>query len=397
VNIPLQISQALANITSAKMRSFLAILGILVGTASVVALVTSGELATKKALDQFKALGTDLLSVTFNERQSSNTQTPANTISIKELWLMKDEIESIVNIAPYTSLYANMSFSGKKIEGDIIGANDSLEKVIKIQLQSGEFVSYLEKYEKVCVIGQKILKQIRQTTLDNPIGKQLKLGANFYTIVGITKHWPENSFFNGDINNAVIIPLAGSNLISKQAKIRNAVVLLKEKTPIQPVVAEIKKFVSQHAPDLTIFTRSPEEIIKSMQSQGKIFTMMLGMIGGISLLVGGIGVMNVMLVSVTERRREIGIRKAIGAKRRDIQLLFLIESIVLSLFGGFLGVIVGLFASYVIAYFSHWDFTLFIEPPIIGFAVSVATGIFFGFYPAHRASRLDPIETLRYD
>ena len=174
-------------------------------------------------------------------------------------------------------------------------------------------------------------------------------------------------------------------------------ILLKPNTPIEPVIEEVKNYIKQHAPELSVFTRSPTQIIKSMKSQGQIFTLMLGMIGGISLLVGGIGVMNVMLVSVTERRREIGIRKAIGAKRKDIQFLFLIESVVLSLFGGLLGVFIGLLASYLIAYFSHWDFAFFITPPVIGFAVSVATGIFFGFYPALRASRLDPIETLRYE
>ena len=140
-----------------------------------------------------------------------------------------------------------------------------------------------------------------------------------------------------------------------------------------------------------------KQIIKSMEEQGRIFTLLLGLIGGISLLVGGIGVMNVMLVSVVERKREIGIRKAIGAKRRDIQMLFLIESIVLSLFGGVLGVIAGLGVAYVISLFSGWQFSLYLEPPLIGFGVSVFTGIFFGFYPAMRAARLDPIETLRSD
>lgn len=125
--------------------------------------------------------------------------------------------------------------------------------------------------------------------------------------------------------------------------------------------------------------------------------MLLALIGSISLLVGGIGVMNIMLVSVTERRKEIGIRRAIGARRRDIQTLFLAESVILSLFGGTLGVLLGVLISYVIASFAKWSFHLFLLPPLVGFCVSVAVGVFFGFYPAYKASQLDPIQTLRAD
>ena len=141
--------------------------------------------------------------------------------------------------------------------------------------------------------------------------------------------------------------------------------------------------------------RSPEQIIKSMQKQQSTFTVLLGVIGGISLLVGGIGVMNIMLVSVVERHREIGIRRAIGARQSNIKWLFLTESITLSLFGGVMGVIIGILTSFVIAHLFHWQFFFFATPAVIGFAVSVFVGVFFGYYPAHRASKLDPILLLR--
>jgi len=145
------------------------------------------------------------------------------------------------------------------------------------------------------------------------------------------------------------------------------------------------------------FFRSAKELIKSMEAQHKIFTLLLGLIGSISLLVGGIGVMNIMLVSVLERRREIGVRLALGALRKEIQWMFLSEAILLSLSGGFLGIIIGIFASYVIAAFVNWHFTIFLLPPFIGFTVSVFVGIFFGFYPAYKASQLNPIQTLRME
>ncbi len=216
-------------------------------------------------------------------------------------------------------------------------------------------------------------------------------------MVGVADKWPENSFFNEDVNRSVLIPIDMSMVLEKNAQIRNVIMRLQKNANPDQTQNEIKQFIHGNAPELKIFFRSAKELIASMKSQQKIFTLLLGMIGGISLLVGGIGVMNVMLVSVAERRREIGIRKAIGARRKDIRALFLFEAIALALFGGIVGVILGVTVSLVIAYFADWGFGIYLMPPLIGFIVSTATGVFFGFYPAHRASKLDPIETLRYD
>lgn len=185
------------------------------------------------------------------------------------------------------------------------------------------------------------------------------------------------------------------SLVSKDAKINNAVLLLKPDSPIDEVINEIKEIINSQAPKLSVFPRSAKQIIASMENQGRIFTLLLAVIGGISLLVGGIGVMNVMLVSVSERKKEIGIRKAVGAKNREIQALFLVESVMLSLLGGVLGVVLGLIFTRIVAYFSDWTFTIYLLPPIAGFLVSAATGIFFGFYPARRASKLEPMVSLR--
>ena len=183
--------------------------------------------------------------------------------------------------------------------------------------------------------------------------------------------------------------------VNKEVKINNAVLLLKADSPIDEVIEQIKQIVAKQAPSLNIFIRSAKQIIASMESQGRIFTLLLAVIGGISLLVGGIGVMNVMLVSVSERKKEIGIRKAVGAKNSEIQLLFLAESVMLSLLGGIFGVVIGLIFTWIVAYFSHWPFNIHFMPPIAGFAVSAFTGIFFGFYPARRAAAMEPIVSLR--
>lgn len=387
--------QALVNLMAAKLRSFLAVLGILVGTTAVVALISCGQLATEKALAQFKALGTDLLAVSVYQSEATGIRSSQEKIPM-EFWReFPQMLPAVLQIAPYATAYQPMSFQGKTLTGVIIGADESLARIIHIELVEGHFVSFVDTYEHFCVIGDSIARQIKEVSLENPMGKQLRIGQALYTIIGVAKPWKENGFFNEDINQAAIIPIAGMPLVSKDAKINNAVLLLKPDINIDEVILKIKGIITKQAPKFNVFIRSAKQIIASMQNQGQIFTLMLAVIGGISLLVGGIGVMNVMLVSVSERKKEIGIRKAVGAKNSEIQILFLAEAVMLSLLGGIFGVVIGLIFTWVVAYFSQWPFSIYLMPPVAGFAVSVFTGIFFGFYPARRAAALEPIVSLR--
>lgn len=387
--------QALVNLTASKLRSFLAILGVLVGTAAVVALISCGQLATEKALEQFKALGTDLLAISVYQKNPSKSHSSDESLSVDQWRLIGERIPSVVKIAPYSTAYQPLSFQGKLLQGVIIGADQNLAGIIGIELERGHFVSFVESFEHYCVIGDGLAQQMRETSMDDPMGKQLRIGQSLYTIIGVAKHWKENGFFNEDINQSAIIPIAGIALVSKDSKVNNAVMLLKPDSPIDAVIEDIKDLIASLVPKLSVFPRSAKQIIASMESQGHIFTLLLAVIGGISLLVGGIGVMNVMLVSVSERKKEIGIRKAVGAKNSEIQALFLAESVMLSLLGGVLGVLLGLIFTWIVAYFSGWTFSIYLLPPLAGFLVSAATGIFFGFYPARRAAKLEPMVSLR--
>ena len=170
---------------------------------------------------------------------------------------------------------------------------------------------------------------------------------------------------------------------------------LKPNSPIDNVIEAIRQYIYRETPSLTMFPRSPKQIIASMESQSEIFTWLLLVIAGISLIVGGIGIMNVMLVSVSERKKEIGIRKAVGAKNKEIQALFLMEAIILSLTGGVVGIFLGLLVTRILAYFCNWDFSIQLAPPLAGFTVSIITGIFFGFYPAQRAAKMEAVVSLR--
>lgn len=393
----LQIREALSNLTSAKLRSFLAILGILVGTGSVVAMVSGGQLATREALAQFKELGTDLLSVSVYAERSEEGAAREVKLTLKDAREIPAHVPGISSLAPYSTVYVPITFAGRSINSSIIGATNSLKDVIRIKMKLGRFISDWDGYQAYAVIGDGLYNKLKAQGVKNPIGMQINLGPTIFTIIGVADHWKENSFFNQDINNGIVVSIPMAELMSKYAELNNIVMRLEPEADIDKIQAGIKQYIDRVSPGKQLYFRSAKQLITSMVEQQRTLTLLLGLIGSISLLVGGIGVMNIMLVSVVERKREIGIRKAVGARRRDIQLLFLIESITLTVFGGIMGVILGILTSFIISLFAGWEFTVFILPPTIGFVVSVAIGIFFGFYPAYQASRLDPIATLRSD
>ena len=396
MNLVTNIRISLANILTSKLRSALTLLGVLVGTASVVALVSSGELATEHALAQFKTLGTDLLAVSIQTHVGTQTKTQKQQkLTVAEAEQLVNVSPGITNAAPYTINFANINYAGHKVQTGIIGATKTLANIAKITIKQGRFISKLDGAEKYVVLGDKIAKQLHSFGLFNPIGKQIQVGQNEFTIIGVANAWQESLFMYANINQNIIVPIQSSLQMNKYVNIDNILFQLHHKANIKSVENSLRKQVQLMLPNKQLFFRSAEELLTSMKKQRGIFTLMLGAIGSISLIVGGIGVMNIMLVSVIERRREIGIRMAVGAKRRNIQTMFLTEAVVLTIFGGILGIIVGIIISLLIAEFSHWGFHLFLFPPAVGFLVSVLVGIFFGFYPAYQASRLDPIETLR--
>ena len=389
------IREALSNLFASKLRSLLALLGVVVGTASVVAMVSCGELATNQALKQFESLGMDLLSVSFYAGDSESRTSQTLHLSFGVLQEIKNLSPAILGVSPYGTAYSPLSFEGKALKGNIIGASEVLQRVINIKLQRGRFISDLDNYAHYCVLGSLLAEQLNQFVESDLIGLQISLGNHIFTVMGVAQTWPESAFFNEDVNQSVIIPHKTLEFLEKESSINNLVMILKKGTEVDSIEAVVSYFLESKVKNLNVFFRSAKQLVRSMQAQSRIFTLMLGLIGSISLLVGGIGIMNIMLVSVTERRKEIGIRMACGASRRDIQSLFLIESVMLSLLGGVVGVFLGMVTSYVIAKLTHWDFVILMTPSGVGFIVSVMVGVFFGFYPAYKASRLDPIQTLR--
>lgn len=390
------IIESFRQLVHSKLRSFLAVLGILVGTASVVAMVSIGLLAENQILSQYKQLGINLLSVSLYSNSSSESANPDANLSMKKVQAMKQKVSNITEVAPYIVTYGGMVYNGNNLEGSAVGVTPSILPIAKLQLNKGRFISLLDYQDYYCVLGYQLAQQTN-VPFSKLIGSQIRVGSTIFTIAGILAKWPNNFFFNADFNNALLIPISTALAIQKGAAINNLAVRITNTDLEEQSSKAIKAYVTKNTINQQVNVHSPQSLIASMQQSSDTMTLLLGLIGSISLIVGGIGVMNIMLVSVTERQREIGIRLAIGARQRDIQLQFLIEAVILSLFGGISGMLLGVIATYFVSLYSHWAFTIFILPPTIGCLVSVLIGIFFGFYPAYKASKLDPIQTLRSD
>lgn len=378
------------NLLYSPVRTLLAMIGISVGTASVVALISSGNLAAQKAMDLFKSLGTDLMAASFYAGKKGGDQRPIRFDQLERIQAAAPEIKLV---APYAIDSANSLYKGQHFSAGLVGSNESLATIIKMQVKQGRNLLNVDNNQNFCVIGNKVIDQLRDM---NPLGQRIRLGPMIFTIIGVLKPWPENSFFSTDVNTSIFVPFPKmKSMLTSAPSINDVILQLKEGSNVDLVKSRITAYFFKNYPQLTVNVASSKELIKSMSDQQQTFTLLLAFIGGIALFVGGIGVMNIMLASVSERRYEIGLRLAIGAQPKDIQLMFLMEAVMLAVMGGGLGVFMGVLATLIVAFFSGWTFTLYYLPPIIGFTFSVLISVFFGFYPAYKASQLNPIEALR--
>ncbi len=396
MEVKTHIREAFRQLTSSKLRAFLAVLGILVGTASVVAMVSIGRLAENQILLQFEQLGINLLSVSIYPANYNNASADPNAnLSLDNANNLGTASSNIEMAAPYVSNYGSFSYQGKPLQGSSVGITPNMMNIASLSLASGRALSFLDNNDYFCVIGSTLYQSIQQQGITNPIGTQIAIGSTIFTIVGVLNPWQTNWFFNTDFNSAALVPISTALSMQKDGKISNVALKINDTNLMTQTEAAITTYIQQHTIKQQVDIRSPKSIIDSMKQSSETMTLLLGLIGSISLIVGGIGVMNIMLVSVAERHKEIGIRLAIGAKQRDIQLQFLIESVTLSIFGGVAGMILGVVVTYGVSLYSKWVFSFFILPPVVGCLVSIMTGVFFGFYPARKASKLDPILTLR--
>ena len=385
------LKEASTSLASTRQRSLLALLGIAIGIGSVIAMISVGMIVREEALNHFRELGTDILNINVRHGGTEAGQrivTPKDTLGLISL-------SAIAAAAPYVTTYGEATFAGRTI-GDttFIGATASLADLNKLKIEEGRFISDLDHRRYFCVIGAGVAAELRRIGLGHIVGETINAGNGAYTVIGVLRYTPQGqrSF---DINHSIFIPVSTAQRVFRNPGISSITARMSPGVHHLAATQAVTKYFQRTVPSLEIRVRSAEQLIEQMQKQMQLFALMLGSVGAISLLVGGIGIMNVMLVSASERRQEIGIRRALGARRSDIQTQFLIESLMLSLAGGVVGVVAGVGTTWAICQFTDWTFLVSFGAMVLGVSVASAAGVFFGFYPAWQAARLDPIAALR--
>jgi len=396
------IREAIRSLFSAKQRTLLALIGIVIGVASVIAMVSIGIITGEENMRGYKAMDTDVLVIQRYEWQDAED---AEEVTLEDILALPYHINSIASVSPLvrdwpSCTYFNYNCSEYGSYSIIIGITASFKDLASLQLEKGRFISDLDKNKSYVVIGWRRMQEIAEemniaVEKIDFVGSKVKINGRTYTIIGTLKEKRYSLNYSYYINASFMMPLSTVLLHFPDQRIRSISVRMKPNVHYETAIKEIEKYFEKRARGAKIEVESAEAIIEQQSKQARRDTLLQAAIGSIALLVSGVGIMNVMLTSVAERRKEIGILRTIGARQKDIQNQFLIEAIILSLIGGALGTGFGIGVSYIIAKYNEWHFVVSYSAILLGVGVSSAVGIFFGFYPAYKAARLDPITALR--
>ena len=410
MNVIASVQVALRSLIANKLRSGLTMLGIIIGVGAVIALVAAGAGAQAQVSEQFESLGSNMLVVSPGAVSFRGISMGGGSAES----LTNDDVEAIAQLASAASAIApeysawgqQVVYGNKNTQTTVLGVTPEYPTVRNWQVDRGRFIESLDitNQAKVAVLGATVAEELFEGTLVDPLGKRVKINRQNYQIVGLMAAKGVGGFQN--LDDQVFIPLSTAQLKFGGAGNTslggiNVQVVSPEKmewaqAELTAIMRASHGLAQGQADDFTV--QDQTQIVETMQEIMSTFTVLLGSIAAISLLVGGIGVMNIMLVSVTERTREIGIRKAVGAKRRDIMAQFMVEAMVLAFLGGLIGVLAGYAgAQLVTPLMGGTRAVVTTDSVALALGVSVAVGLFFGLYPASRAARLNPIDALRFE
>ena len=386
------------------LRSILTILGIVIGVASVIAMVMIGDGTTANVKENISKLGTNMLTLRVGQerRGPPREDNSAKAFEDDDIVAIKNEIQNVKAVASENSSSINIVYGNKSNASFVIGTNNDYFIIKDWELSDGRIFdeSELSTGKSSCILGSTIVKQLFED--ENPIGANIRLKSFSCNVIGVLKS-KGASAFGRDQDEVVIVPLKMSQRKIKGDKdISSILISITEGKYIENAKSDITALMQERraikvGESDNFYIRDMEEILSTMTSTTKMLTYLLGSIAAISLLVGGIGIMNIMLVSVTERTREIGTRLAIGAMENEVLLQFLVEAIVLSTLGGIIGIFLGLSIGVVVVNMMDLPFILNEQIILISFIFSTLIGVFFGYFPAQKAAKLNPIDALRYE
>lgn len=401
------IIESLQTLTVNKLRTGLAMLGIVIGIASVIALISLGQATQQSIQNQIQSLGSNLLTVQPGGQQSGAVRGAAGggttlTREDAEAITKSGTVTTVQSVSPEYSSRTQVTAGRNNTNTQVIGVLPTYATIRSITTSSGNFITERDDQAmaKVAVLGPTVVESLFGANA-NPVGQTVRVNGQTLTVIGVTTSKGGSGFQNQD--DIMYVPLStaqkqlfGVDYVSSiSVEAKSADVMTDAQNEVGYVLLARHKLSDPADKDFSIF--SQQDILNTASSATSAFTTLLSGVAAISLLVGGIGIMNIMLVTVTERTREIGLRKALGAKKKEIISQFLIEAIILTFIGGVIGIIIGVILSYLYSLFTN---SLFIISPLsilLAFTVSVGIGVLFGWYPAKRAANLQPIEALRYE
>jgi putative ABC transport system permease protein len=374
-----------------KMRSFLTMLGVIIGVGAVIALVSVGTGASREVTTQVEALGSNLVIV-------MPASARGRDLRVEDAATIEERVAGVAHAVPTLRESATVVWTGRSIDTDVVGTTEFLPEVQSHPVGQGRFLSGQDVLYRrfVAVLGATARNDL--FGLRDPMGQEIFISGYPFTVIGVMAEKGEGGLFTPDPDDRVLIPVTTAQRLLGTNKVGSIYVSVNQGANADLATNHIQRIFEVRFGDAeAVQVFSQQQILAAVGSVTGILTMLLGAIAGISLLVGGIGIMNIMLVSVTERTREIGVRKAVGARSRDILAQFLVESVIISLVGGAIGIALGMLGSAAISRLGNVPSVVSLGWVAIAFGFAAVVGVFFGIYPAMRASRLDPIQALRHD
>lgn len=404
MNLRESIAVALEGLAANKMRSALTMLGVIIGVAAVITMLAIAQGARERMMAQIQQMGTNLLTVFSGQTRRGAVLGgfgSLESLTLDDAEAILEKCPSVAKVAAETRGMAQVKYRNRNTNCTITGVTEDYAHVRNFKVAQGVFIkgSDVKSARKVAVIGPTTAQNLFGSV--SPVGKDISIRGMRFKIIGITVPKGATGFMDPDDQIFVPITTAMRRLFGLQY-VRNISVQAKSLALINQAYNEVAELLRKRhripeGGDDDFIIRNQAEIIGMASETSRVFTLLLASIASVSLLVGGIGIMNIMLVSVAERTREIGIRMAVGARRRDIQWQFLVEALVLSLTGGFVGIVLGIILSEVIGHVSQWNPTVSFGSIALSFGFAAIVGAFFGYYPARMASQLSPIDALRYE
>ncbi len=400
-----QLRMGIEGVLNHKLRSLLTTLGIIFGVAAVISMLAIGEGARRKTLSQIQSLG--LQNIIIEQQELSDDESneqDAVDLNFGDVQAVKKIISSAQAVVPVIERDFTASYKSRSEDIVLTGTLPEYFRLMNLKTAAGGYFSMMdnEGYQRVCVLGSDAAREL--FLIESPLGKMIKIGSIWFRVVGALQHQPVSTAGTKqvDLNNHIFAPINTVNIRFDRAvdesELEQIIVQLKKDSPVIEISQIIDQILMRRHNNIRNFNLIvPEQLLRQSEETQRIFNIVMGAIAGISLLVGGIGIMNIMLASVLERTREIGIRRSMGATKKNIMQQFLIEAVILSLLGGLIGIFIGYALAMGITLFSEWETAVSLWSVILSFGVSSGVGVLFGYYPAKKAAELNPIDALRYE